>query len=213
MKMNIRKTILILFICLPALLLSGCDDVDWDLLEIYFESWAEENNLYANGKYKPENVVIKAVEDTIGDITNAEENIQFDGIDVVRNIERADELANEAINENDFQKMHTAIELRPKDWTLREQNAVLLSAHSNYSDSNDSYIESNNLLKEQIQQGGDCIKLRTEQLEYREVLLSDNINKCVNTPGCDSSYLGSDQSFAQEELFQIYDTGVTPFCK
>ncbi len=44
--MKNQKLLLILMICLPALFLSGCWDVDEEILEIFVESWAEHNGLY-----------------------------------------------------------------------------------------------------------------------------------------------------------------------
>ncbi len=213
MKTTNRKIILFLILTLPILFLSACEDADWDLLEIAFESWAEENNLYSNGKYKPENAVKIAVMDTIGDITNSEKNIQFDGLDVIRDIERADELASDALAFNEPQKMQTALELRPNDWRLQEQNAVLLSVNSQFSLSNEGFGESDNLLKEQIQQGENCVALRKQQLEYRETLLSDNIINCSHIIDCDDDVLTIDLKYTQEELFQIYETGATQFCE
>ena len=40
-----KKILLVLILLLPVLLLTSCEDADWDLLEIAFESWAEENGL------------------------------------------------------------------------------------------------------------------------------------------------------------------------
>ena len=175
MKTTTKKTILILIFVIPVLFLSGCEDADWDLLEIAFESWAEENNIYENGEWQPEGVVKKAVEKTSGDINNQKEFIELDGLDVVRDIEEADALASEALTQNDLRKMRTAVDLRPNDWRLQEQNAVLWSVNSQSAYANDAFVDSNNLLKEQIQSGSDCIALRRQQLEYRENLLSDNI--------------------------------------
>lgn len=213
MNTTIRKIVLFLILTLPILFLSACEDADMDLLEIAFEAWAEENNLYSNGTYKPENAIKIAVKDTIGDITNAEENIQFDGIGVVRDIERADELASEALTQNDLRKMRTAVGLRPNDWHLQEQNAVLWSVNSQGSYANDAFVDSNKLLKEQIQQGGNCVALRRQQLEYRENLLSDNILKCSQLSACDEGVLVHQLEYAQEELFRIYETGATQFCE
>ena len=216
MKTTTKKMILILILALPVLFLSGCEDADWDLLEMAFEAWAEEEGLYENGKYQPDAVIENAVQDTIGDITNAEENVQWDAIKVVRDIEKADELASEALMQDDLQKMKTAIELRPEDWRLREQNSVLWSSIEASNRDDDSFraenpavdngtVEADDIVLEQIKQSGDCVKHRREQLEYREILLSDAINNCSKKPGCDESYLAWNLAMTQEVLYKIND--------
>ncbi len=216
MKTTKHKLILFLILTLPILFLTSClelSDADWELLEVAFESWAEENGLLENDQWKPDSVVEKAIENTVGNMTNKEPFIQLGALDdVIRDIDRADELASEAIMQNDLKKMHTAVGLRPNDWRLQEQNAVLWSANSQSAYSNDAFVDANDLIEEQVKQGGDCVALRIQQLEYREILLSDNINKCAQLTACDSGVLSSDLSFAQDELFGIYETNTTPFC-
>ena len=211
MKTRTKKIFLILTLILPILFLSGCEDADWDLLEIAFESWAEEEGLYVNGTYKPDAVIEKAVQDTIGDITNAEENVRFDGIKVVRDIEKADDLAAEAMMNNDLNKMKSAIELRPNDWQLREQNAVIWNKGFEISSKN-MFVDSDKIISEQIQQGGDCVKLRTQQLEYRENLLSDFLIDCSKKDDCNASNLVLELENVQESLYQIYDGNAISFC-
>jgi len=212
MKTPIKHNIFILIIFIPVLFLSACEGADLDLLEIAFESWAEENNLYENGEYKPANMVIKAAEDLVGDITNAEVNTQFDAVGVVRDINKADELAAEALMQDDLQKMEEAIELRPKDWRLQEQNAVLLGTINSKDHVHEHFYESDDLLTEQIKQGGDCVGLRTQQLEYREILLTDAITHCSIKPSCDKTYLVIELELVQERLYHIYGGNAISFC-
>ena len=85
-----KKILLVLFCIFPLFFLSSCDDdVDWDYLEEAFIAWAEEADVLENGEWKPEGVVIKAMEDTVAEITNEEPFIQLDGLDVIRDIEKA----------------------------------------------------------------------------------------------------------------------------
>jgi hypothetical protein len=216
MKTTKHKLILFLILTLPILFLSAClelSDADWELLEIAFESWAEENGLLENDQWQPDAVVIKAVEKTIGSINNQKEFIELDGLDVVRDIERADQLASEAMNQNDLDKMKTAVDLRPHDWRLQEQNAVLWSYNRSPDLSDNAFEESNILVKEQIERGGDCVYFRTQQLEYRERLLSDQIITCSNIINCDDAILVSDLIWTQQELFKLYESGLDTFCK
>ena len=175
MKTTTHKLLLLLIIALPILFLTSCEDLsddDWELVETAFESWAEENDLLDNGEWKPKGVVTKVVEDTIGDFTNKEENVQFDGLGVIRDIEKADELSSEAFEQNDLQKMKTAIDLRPEDWRLREQNSVLWASVWSYNRDDDKtflaehpavdngVVEADDFIREQVKQGGDCVELR-----------------------------------------------------
>ncbi|MGB2963972.1 MAG: hypothetical protein WBB69_08300, partial [Anaerolineales bacterium] len=89
MKTNRKKLIYVLIVILPLLFLSACEDTDTELLENALEAWAKKNDLYVNGEWKPEGVVLKAAQDTIGNITNSNEKVQFDALDVMRDIEKA----------------------------------------------------------------------------------------------------------------------------
>ncbi len=210
MKTLKKITLLIIFL-LPVLFLTSCEDADWDLLEIAFESWAEENNLYEDGEWQPDGIITKAVEDTIKDITNNQTKVQIDGLDVIRDIEKADEIASDAMLSMDTVEMAKAIELRPYDWTLREQHAMAWAMQPNPPE--EPFLDSDNLIRKQMySEGGDCVKLRTQQLEYREILLSDTINECAKGIQCDNSYLASELESVQEQLFYIYDGLPIAFC-
>ncbi|TFG48473.1 MAG: hypothetical protein E4H33_04105 [Anaerolineales bacterium] len=216
MKTTKHQLILFLILTLPILFLTACSDLsdaDWELLEVAFESWAEENGLLENDQWQPDGLVIKAVEKTIDDFNNQKEFVELDGLDVVRDIENADQLAGEAMNQNDIQKMQAAVDLRPKDWRLQEQNAVLLSFNNKEDSSIVAFENANNSIEERIKQGGDCVALRTQQLEYREQLLSDQINTCSKILNCDDSLLVFDMQFTQMNLFSIYETGSNAFCE
>jgi hypothetical protein len=162
-----KKILLVLILAIPVIFLSGCDDVDWDLLEDAFEAWAEENDLIENGEWKPEGLVIKAIDNTIADITNQEEFVQLDGLDVIRDIEKADQLAEEAMLELDPVKMEAAVSIRPLDWRLLEQEGAVWGANGDYASAEIAWTQSDELLRHSLDQGGDCAKLRRSQLEFR----------------------------------------------
>lgn len=217
MKTTKHKLILFLILTLSILFLTACSelsDADWELLEVALESWAEENGLLENDQWQPDGVVIKVVEKTIADFNNEKIYVELDGLDVVRDIEKADQLASEAMDKNDQEKMQAAIELRPKDWRLQEQNAVLWSTSANSRPDivNDSYVHSTDLIEEQIERGGDCVTLIKQQLEYREQLLSDQIIICSNTLDCDDTQLVRKLIYTQDKLFNLYESGTTPYC-
>ena len=215
MKTTFRKAILILVLCLPFLFLTACEDADWDLLEIAFEAWAEENHLLENGKWQPEGVVQKAVENTIADITNQEESIQFDGLDVIQDIEQADNLAEEALEDLDADKMTTAISIRPNDWRLLEQDGVVWLANANGAAAQNSFTKSDEMLRRSLQSGGDCFALRRSQLETRLFTLSDAITtaKAGNTGAYDIEALQAENRRVADELTIMANSGQSAFCE
>jgi hypothetical protein len=217
-----QRLLLILIFTLPVLFLSGCEDADLDLLEMVFEAWAEENGLYEDGEYKPQNVVEKAVDDYLGSFTNSEVSTQFDGIGVVRDIEKADQLVNEAWEETDEEKIEKAIDLRPYDWRLREQHGIFTLSQDDQEGW--ELMHSDWIIEDMIKNGADCVQLRTEQLEYRVALLHEKIvdeGELVQDPD-DEAYdagfllaqyeMQREQINAQDELHKIYATGQTRFC-
>lgn len=216
MKTTKHKLILFLILTLPILFLSSClelSDADWELLEVAFESWAEENGLLENDQWQPDSVVEKAIENTVGNMTNKEPFVQLGALDdVIRDIDRADELANEAMIVMDKGKMEEAIELRPNDWRLREQMGVLRTSETEISQSADEFDDSTELIKEQIKDREDCVKLRIQQLDYREILLLDAINNCDSVYECNDFYLSSELEFVQESLYNLKAGKPTTFC-
>ena len=212
MKKNTRRILLALILLIPAFILTGCEDADWELLEIAFEAWAEEEHLLVNGKWQPEGVVQKAVENTIADITNQEESIQLDGVNVVKDIEKADALANAALAERNPAKMHEAVELRPNDWRIQEQNAILWTLDGDFDQSMAALEESNWLLLDQAKKSGNCTETHLELLEYRLDLYESNLNKCDNTPSCDSLIFETMIDSTQQAVLDIYDLGYSEGC-
>jgi len=187
--MKNQKLLLILMICLPALFLSGCWDVDEEILEIFIESWAEHNGLYKDGKYSPVPMVQKVAEDTIRDFTNDEPFIQLDGLDVIRDIEKADQLADEAMVNLDTAKMSSAVSIRPHDWTLQEKDAAVWLAHGNAAAAQAAFSRSDDILLESVANGRDCIQLRQHQLKVRRDTILDATKICQKDPNCsDSEY-------------------------
>jgi hypothetical protein len=203
-----KKMLLILILLLPVLLLTSCEDADWDLLEIYFESWAEENGLLEDGAWQPDGVVVKAVEDKVADITNQNAAVQLDALDVVRDIDKTEELIDQAWEENDQDKMIEAMELRPDDWQIREQDGIF-SISTEKPDMGLGLGDSDTIIEKQVKAGGDCISLRTQQLEYRDALLEEK----MVSDGEIAVEMQKIQFETQEELQRIYGTNVSGYCE
>ncbi len=150
MKKTINKIILLLVLLLPILFLTGCEDADWDLLEIAFESWAEENNLLENGQWQPDGMVVKVVEDKVAEITNQNAAVQLDALNAVRDMEKATQLADEAMLDLDTAKMSSAVSLRPHDWTLYEKESAVWIANQNEAAARTARTRSDDLLLESV---------------------------------------------------------------
>jgi hypothetical protein len=205
MKKKIQKLILLIILLIPAFFLSACEGADLDLLELAFESWAEENGIYENGEYKPANMVEVAIDDFMGDITNSEESVQFDGIAVVRDIEKTDELIEDAWYDHDEDAISKAIGIRPTDWRLREQSDIFQLVERNFAAG--FALESDKIIMNQVKNGADCVNLRLQQLKYRESTIEEHIQAHMNYDNVQEV-----QFETQEELQGIYATGHTPFC-
>lgn len=210
-----RNLLLTLITILPIFFLSGCGDVDLDLAAIVLESWAEHNGLYKNGKFSPYPVAQKVAEDTIGDITNQEEFIQLDGLDVIRDIEKADNLAAEALADWDTSKMSSAVSIRPEDWRLREQEGVVWLANANGAAAQTSFTKADELLRESLQSGGNCFALRRTQLENRLFALSDAIatKKLENPGGPEIEVLQAENRRVADELTMMSTNQQSDFCQ
>lgn len=207
-----KKILLVLILLLPVLLLTSCDDADLDLLAIALEAWAEENGLYKDGKFSPFPMAQKVAEDTIGGITNGEPFVQLDGLDVVRDIEKADKLASSAIEFNEPEKMAAAIQLRPEDWRLQEQNAVLWLYNSNSSAASNAQTKADDLLKDSVKGTENCAIHRKQQLEFREREIRNQIPDCEKTAFCTLTVLEEALISTSSEIQSINASGTTPFC-
>jgi len=167
MKTIIKNLIRILILILPLLFLSACDARDEELLVMAWEAWAEENGIFIDGEWQPDGVVTKVVKDTVGNITNTDVKVQFDGLDVVHDIDETKAMAAVALETFDTGKMTLAVSRRPLDWSLLEQEGVVWLANDNGAAALTSFTQSDELLREQLLSGGDCATLRRAQLETR----------------------------------------------
>ena len=181
--MKNNQKFLILILLLSAFFLTSCWDIDPDLVESAFESWAEENNVLVNGEWKPEGVVMKAIENTIADATNKDTSVQLDGLDVIRDIEKADNLAAEALTDFDTSKISSAVSIRPLDWRLHEQEGVVWTANGNGAAAETAWAQSDELLRETLLKGGDCATQRRSQLEVRLITLWEAVQTYESQPG------------------------------
>ena len=146
-------------------------------------------------------------------MTNKEPFVQLSALDeVIREIDEADRIANEAMIIMDENRMVEAIDLRPNDWRLREQMGVLRTSDTERYLGADQFDTSTELIKQQIENGADCISLRKQQLTYRESLLNDALNNCDDVFECNTTYLTQELEFVEERLAHINAGKSTAFC-
>jgi len=208
MNIKTKKLVLIIILAIPVIFLSGCEDVDLDLLEIFFEAWGEENDVLVNGELKPERVLIKSLEDTIAEFTNEEDSVEMGGMEAVRDKEKTDALIDQAWEEDDQGKMMDAMDLRPGDWQIREQEGIFALAGDKPL-KGFGLDDSDQIIANQVAAGGDCLDLRIQQLEYRESIIKEK----MDTFGDTKSEMEALQAEINAELDVLYDTHNSPFCK
>jgi hypothetical protein len=213
-----NKIILLLILTLPVLFLTSCyelSDTDWELVETAFESWAEENGLLENDQWQPDAVIVKVVEDKVAEITNQNAAVQLDAVNTVREMEKATQLGDEALAELDTAKMSSAVSLRPDDWTLHEKESAVWSANGNQAAAQAARTKSDDLLRESVANGGDCMQLREQQLRKRRDYFLAASETCKKDPNCsDQEYqwLWAHYDTAQVMVNDIYIYEISPFC-
>jgi len=218
MKITKHKLILLLILTLPILFLTSCfelSDADWELVEVAFDSWAEENGLLEDGNWQPDGVVVKVVEDKVAEITNQNAAVQLDAVNAVRDMEKATQLADEAMLDLDTAKMTSAVSLRPNDWTLQEKNAAVWAAHGNKAATQAAFARSDDLLLESLTNGGNCVELRYQQLRKRRDTLLDAAKICQKDPNCSDTeveWLWAHYQTASGMASDIFINDTSLFC-
>jgi hypothetical protein len=213
MKKKIQKMILLLIICISSFMLSGCEDVDWDLASLAVEAWAEENGLYRDGKFAPVPMLEKAVGDTVRDVTHDEPFVQLDGLDVIRDIEKADELADQALTTFDTAKMASALAIRPHDWSLHEKDGVVWLTNGNSAAAQAAFDKADQLLLDNVGSGGGCTTMRINQLRTRANALQRAGTYCIDNANCPGKDIRVQLEATMQQIEQIYQVGTAPICE
>lgn len=199
-KANLQIILIALFIC--SLFLSGCEDIEWDYVFAAFMAWSEENGLVVDGELQPGGVAANVAKDMAEDWINTLESVQLDGLEVVQEIEEANELSDQALAELDSSKIREAIAIRPNDWVLHEKDAIIWGAFHNSAAANAAIFQSDTLLKESLKVGDDCIAARQSQLYKRMSLLWEEIKRQES---------GSVEGNTAKELRAMYEAASTEY--
>jgi len=212
MRNKNRSGLFLLVLILLSLLLSGCDESDQDLVLSIIAAWVSEDGSMDLVEVKVVNIALKAWEQTTKEFISAEEAVQLNGLDVIDDIERADELSKEGLTPENEHLMDEAIELRPEDWRIRERDAVLWTMNGNPAATMSAEDQSDSLLQNQIKNGGDCNALRLQQLRYREQTYQENYKNCQMRSKCNLTEYQAAHTFVQTEIKGLAETGQTWFC-
>ncbi len=196
-------------------LLTGCSEGDWEYLFWGLMVWGEEHNIIVDEEFQPGALAAVIASDTVDDWRNAPETVQLDGLDVIKKIEMANDLSDQALKELDPEKMEEAINLRPDDWTLYENDAILWAAKDNGAAAAQMIEEADARLKESLEYGDDCVEARRAQLSRRLALVWDEIKKLEGDDG-ESGNIGELQyiyDYSAYEINEIDSSGWTDFCR
>lgn len=215
MKKRANRIPLILIMILTALLLSGCGALDTDLIAMVIEAYAEDRGIIEGDSYSPMALVRELNKAMVAEVTNDEDFIELDGVDVVKDIEKADQLADEALEELDTAKVQSAVSIRPEDWRLQEKSAAVWLAHENGAAAQTAFTKSDDLLLDSLHYGGDCLTLRRQQLETRLQTLWSAIQSYEAEPGhgaLSAKTLREEHGRVRAELQSINTYGESTFC-
>jgi hypothetical protein len=203
----------VLLLFLLSFVLSGCDEFDQALVMDILAVWVFDDSSIEGIEAKVVDIAQKAWEQTTKEFISAEEAVQLNGLDVIADIERADELSKEGLTPANEHLMDEALELRPEDWRIRERDAVLWTMNGNSAATMSAEDISDGLLMDQVNNGGDCISLRLQQLRYREQTYQENYKNCEMRAGCNMTEFQAAHTFVQAELKDLEESGQTWFCE
>lgn len=210
-----NKIALLLTLLLTALTLSGCGELDTDLVAMAIEAYAEDRGIIEGDSYSPMALVRELNKAMVAEVTNDEEFIELDGVDVVKDIEKADQLADEAVQELDTHKVQSAVSIRPEDWRLQEKSGAVWTANGNGAAAQTAFTKSDDLLRESLEHGGNCTQLRRQQLQTRARSLSDAGRACRLDENCSTAAyeeIGDSYEDVMTMIQEIDSTGIAPFC-
>ena len=91
---------------------------------------------------------------------------------VASDLARADTLADEGLKEGNTDKIDQAIAMRPNDWSFRDRRAAFHLSQGNEDEAGRSFREAEDLVEENIREGGDCKSLQTNMLNNRQRALT-----------------------------------------
>jgi hypothetical protein len=187
---RLRRRVAVLFVLLLlGGLLTGCDEGMAELLLEMAIEWADEKNLLsvdADGNPSVNTGQIIAYEAqragswlrgegySTGD---SELDAALDAGQVVKTVRDADNLANDGAQKRDPELIEQAIKIRPNDWQYQEQLSAVYLATGDPEAAADAQAQSENLVAQRIEEGGDCRSLTLNLLRSRLAALEAQLRQ------------------------------------
>jgi hypothetical protein len=170
-----RRLFLALCSLLIASSITACDPEDQEFLIDMGIEWAVQHQvLTEDGGINWKTVGTKAILGTTGD---PEADAALEAGLVVKTMETADDLAQTGAQEGDLGKIESAINMRPGDWSYREQQGALLLAQGDTEAADQAFAVSTALVQDRVNNGGDCKTLALNMLRHREQALLTQLNR------------------------------------
>jgi len=180
------------FLTLP-LLLSACDDADFEFLAVMALDWAEGKGLITVGdcvalddsdctiEINYSRVIAERARQaakrspltawTVDD-PDPELIAAIDVAEVGMTMQKAETLAEEGLASGDVGKIDEAIRLRPGDWSYYDKKAAVLTAQGNTAEAEAAFNEAQSLVDSRVKAGeGSCQALQFNLLKNREQAL------------------------------------------
>ncbi len=143
LRLLYKKSILVTLILIMVLVHTGCTKQDWLDLVDFGRSWAQSNGIL-NKEGKPTWSTLGRA--TLGVSTgNDTVDAAIDAGLVVSNFTKAEKLSEAGVKEHDIDKVDQAIQLRPKDYSYRNQKAAMLFFQSDDANAQAEFSQANAL--------------------------------------------------------------------
>ena len=170
--MKSRKIIpFLLIVSLLLPLLSACEDTEMvDFLAELAVEWAQEKGIL-NAENNVDWIQLGAYQlqrFAAGTTGDSELDAALEAGPVVHNLHQADELSEQGLEEGNVDKIDQAIDMRPDDWSYYDKKAAVLYKQGNVQDAEWNMRESESLVMDRIQNGGNCKVLNFNLYRNRE---------------------------------------------
>ena len=208
-----QRILLLFLLALLAAGLTACNESDSDLILLVIFGWADSEGFYnpLEESFNVGALGATLAEETWGEITNSEEAVALDGLDVIEKIEQADQLAEAAMQVGSLTGINQAIDLRPRDWTYREDALAIASRTNAIGYAEEAMQSADALVRDAINRGGECVALRANQLRHRIESLGEQMQD-ANPDSAGFSLLEATYNDAVNELNTLQQTGTSSFC-
>ena len=164
---SLKRIALVFVIVFNALLLTACDDSDWNLFWDFGLDWAMNQGIVYGDTISFTKVGQKVAGDTLDQILRTPEQNALDATDVVTDIVADDQAAEDGAATGDLGMIQSAMKDRPRDWTYTELYGATLLAKGDIAASQQAFENSESLVVDAIHNGADCTRSYRNLFEHR----------------------------------------------